>query len=215
MRVFIISRRIATILYFLVLSVALPLWLCADVNALSMSGITTSTNLERTKAGLPELIENEQLISSATAKAEDMCVDSYWAHTAPDGTTGWEFIKESGYKYKTAGENLAKGFVEDQAIVDAWMDSPKHRDNILQPKFNDIGVGSFVCINDTIVVSMYGREQNDKQTMLPDAAAQVKHSEQSIPQNNIVTRIIDEISRLIEQNYVLKRLLVVKHRTLV
>lgn len=204
--------------------VSIPLIVTVKVGALSMDAITSSTNIERTKTGMAEYKTDERLISAATAKAKDMCTNNYWAHTAPDGTTGWYFVKQSGYNYKTAGENLAKGFISDQAIVDAWMASPKHRDNILHSKFKDIGIGSFPCGTDTIVVAMYGSEQSNKKSEPPAETEPVQTSDtpsvnaqKSVSKDsgkNIIIRMFDEVGRLINQNYVIKRMQDAKHHTL-
>lgn len=126
--------------------------------ALSSGGILAISNNHRAAAGLPALAYNSQLTAAANAKAAHMCTYNYWDHTAPDGTTGWTFISRSGYAYIRAGENLAKGFSTDQAVVDGWMASAGHRANILQPAFVDTGIGSYQCgasVYDTIVVAMY------------------------------------------------------------
>ncbi len=131
-------------------------------NAIAISGqtIASLTNIERSNNGLPNLAWNAALANSAWQKAEDMCTKSYWAHTAPDGTTGWTFMNQSGYKYTAAGENLAMGFDSDTGIVAGWMASPGHRANILNTSYNDIGVGSASCMFQgtatTFVVAHYG-----------------------------------------------------------
>ncbi|HAP37837.1 TPA: hypothetical protein DCQ19_03085, partial [Candidatus Shapirobacteria bacterium] len=66
------------------------------------------TNQERLKYDLPPLSFNSTLARSATAKAQDMFENNYWAHTSPTGTNPWDFFKQEGYQYSIAGENLAK-----------------------------------------------------------------------------------------------------------
>lgn len=97
------------------------------------------TNEKREENGLSPLVENSQLAEAASMKADDMFVKDYWAHNAPDGTTPWVFIKNAGYEYVYAGENLAKGFIDSQDIVNAWMASPTHRENLLSENFNEVG----------------------------------------------------------------------------
>jgi len=80
------------------------------------------------------------LASAAHQKAEDMFRKNYWSHYAPDGTTPWDFILGSGYKYEYAGENLAKNFLFSQGVVDAWMNSPSHRENILRSEYSEVGL---------------------------------------------------------------------------
>ena len=63
----------------------------------------------------------------------------YWAHNAPDGTTPWVFIKNTGYNYIYAGENLARGFNSASDVINAWMNSPEHRQNVLSPNYQNVG----------------------------------------------------------------------------
>ena len=89
----------------------------------------------------------------------------YWAHVAPDGTQPWSFFARFGYKYRYAGENLARDFSSAGAVVDAWMNSPTHRDNILNPKYKEIGIGitegDLAGSDSTIVVQFFGATYTD------------------------------------------------------
>lgn len=119
------------------------------------------TNEERQKIGLPPLIYNEILSQAATAKAQDMFADQYWAHTAPDGVEPWDFISEAGYGYSSAGENLARDFFDSSTVMKAWMASPTHKANIIHTKYTDIGVAvvidSLDGVETALVVQMFGR----------------------------------------------------------
>jgi uncharacterized protein YkwD len=97
------------------------------------------TNIKREENGLAPLKENTQLEEAASKKADDMFQKDYWAHNAPDGTTPWVFIKNAGYEYVYAGENLARGFINSEDVVNAWMASPAHRENMLSANFNEVG----------------------------------------------------------------------------
>lgn len=119
------------------------------------------TNQERAKHNLPPLNYNDELSQAAYKKAQDMFAKNYWAHYAPDGTTPWEFILSSGYRYEYAGENLAKNFLFSDGVISAWMNSPTHRDNILRKEYTDVG---FAVVNGvlngeetTLVVQMFGK----------------------------------------------------------
>lgn len=119
------------------------------------------TNRERTKNGLEPVVYNEQLAQAAKLKADHMFINNYWAHFSPKGDTPWEFIKQSGYEYEYAGENLAKNFLYSQNVVDAWMKSPTHRENILRPEFTEVGFavenGVLQGEETTLVVQMFGK----------------------------------------------------------
>ena len=98
------------------------------------------TNNEREKKGLTPVSENEALNKAAELKAKNMFEENYWAHFAPSGKTPWDFILGSGYKFTFAGENLAKNFYSSEDVVVAWMQSPTHRDNLLNANYKDIGI---------------------------------------------------------------------------
>ncbi len=98
------------------------------------------TNQERAKNGLPPVEENSALDKAAELKAQNMFAENYWAHFSPSGKSPWDFILGSGYKFTYAGENLAKNFYSANEVVVAWMNSPTHRENLLNDKYRDIGV---------------------------------------------------------------------------
>ncbi|MBI2019280.1 hypothetical protein HYS95_01255 [Candidatus Daviesbacteria bacterium] len=118
------------------------------------------TNIEREKMGLSRVVENEALDKAAVLKAQNMLSENYWAHFAPSGKSPWDFILGSGYKFTYAGENLAKNFYNSDDIVKAWMNSPTHRDNLLNGKYKDIGIavveGTLNGQQTTLIVQMFG-----------------------------------------------------------
>ena len=134
------------ILFFILLQVGFSLVSYSKPGLLGVSSnidqkvIIELTNKEREKQGLAPLKENEALDKAAGLKAQNMIAENYWAHFAPSGKTPWDFILGSGYKFTFAGENLAKNFYSSNEVVLAWMASPTHRDNLLNNKYQDIGV---------------------------------------------------------------------------
>lgn len=123
------------------------------------------TNKERAKIGLPALKENSALDAAAAAKAANMFEEDYWAHFAPSGKSPWDFMLKSGYKFSYAGENLAKNFYESDDVVVAWMNSPTHKENIVSPKYQEIGMavveGELNGQKTTLVVQMFGSTGNN------------------------------------------------------
>ncbi|WP_225989493.1 CAP domain-containing protein [Rhodococcus erythropolis] len=101
------------------------------VLVVSQSSVEALINIQRASNGLSPLSASNELKASSCAKADHMLAQSYWAHTSPDGVTPWTFIEEAGYRYTTAGENLAKSYPDDASLVAAWMNSPSHRENVL------------------------------------------------------------------------------------
>lgn len=118
------------------------------------------TNQKRAELGLAPLNNNELLNEVARRKAADMFAFNYWAHTSPSGRTPWDFFKEVGYKYIYAGENLARDFMNSEGVVEAWMNSPSHRDNIVNPNYKEIGLavvnGTLNGVETTLVVQVFG-----------------------------------------------------------
>ncbi len=122
--------------------------------------VINATNEERALLGLDALQVNDLLTEAAINKGKDMFADQYWSHTAPDGTEPWSFLRQAGYVYHVAGENLARDFSNTKNMVTAWMASPTHRSNIVNPKYTEIGIavidGKLQGYETTLVVQMFG-----------------------------------------------------------
>ena len=99
------------------------------------------TNAERTKAGLKPLEIHSPLMAVAHAKSADMAKNNYFSHTSPTFGSPFDQIKSAGISYRSAGENIAQGQRTPQQVVQAWMDSPGHRQNIMNANYTHIGVG--------------------------------------------------------------------------
>lgn len=155
-----INRFVTLIITSVMIAFSAQLAVVKPAIAVSDQSFVGLTNRERELKNLPALKWNPALSSSAWAKATDMCRKNYWAHTAPDGTTGWTFMRQVGYTYQHVGENLARNFTSDEATMEAWMKSPGHRANILKPNYRDIGIASVQCETAgktiTITVAHYG-----------------------------------------------------------
>jgi hypothetical protein len=130
--------------------------------AITQQELLDATNQARAAQGLAPLALNESLVQAANGKAHHMIANNYWAHFAPDGTSPWTFIRGSGYTYVFAGENLAKGFTTSGPIVDAWLNSPSHRENLLSEKYKEIGFavveGNLEGEETVLVVQMFGTQ---------------------------------------------------------
>ena len=100
------------------------------------------TNTERNDVTLVTLTRSEVLDRAATLKANDMAEKEYFAHDSPDGHSPWYYFEQVGYKYAYAGENLAVNFSDSDEVVDAWMNSPGHRANIMKAEYREIGIGT-------------------------------------------------------------------------
>jgi len=110
---------------------------------LTPSQVIALTNLERSKANVQLVKPNSLLSTAAQKKADSMIAAGVFEHyyeNEGDIVNPWQFILESGYDYFHAGENLGKDFTQSTTLVQAWMDSPTHRENLLNPDYTEIGV---------------------------------------------------------------------------
>jgi len=144
---------------------------------ISPQEVIVLTNEKRAESGLPPLVENPTLSQAALAKGADMINKNYWAHVSPDGTQPWAFFIGAGYRYRYAGENLARDFSNPSSAVNAWMASPSHRDNMLSPKYKEIGIGviegDLNGIDTTIIVQFFGTNYSDTIPVQPIAQAPI------------------------------------------
>ncbi|MDF2879753.1 MAG: hypothetical protein K0R54_310 [Clostridiaceae bacterium] len=98
-------------------------------------------NVERQKRGIAPLKANWQLSRVARYKSQDMRDKKYFSHTSPTYGTPFVMIRNFGLSFTTAGENIAMGQTSAEQVMNSWMNSAGHRNNILNPNFSEIGVG--------------------------------------------------------------------------
>jgi uncharacterized protein YkwD len=99
---------------------------------------------------------NPTLNLAAMAKAQDMLTNHYFDHVSPSGTQPWQFFRALGYNYVYAGENLALNYTDATDLEKSWMNSPKHRDNILSPYYSDLGLAVVNQNNKVVIVQFFG-----------------------------------------------------------
>lgn len=99
------------------------------------------TNAERQKAGLAPLQSDKNLMTAARAKSTDMATNRYFSHDSPTYGSPFDQMKSFGVTYRSAAENIAQGQRSAQEVVNSWMNSPGHRQNILTSNFTHIGIG--------------------------------------------------------------------------
>jgi len=107
------------------------------------------TNLERRAQGLPPLKGEDSLARASFGHLLDMAMQNYFAHESLDGRSPWDRIEAEGYIFDVAGENIAAGYPTPRLVVDAWMASPGHRENILYTGFRELGVAYYFEQDDT------------------------------------------------------------------
>jgi len=132
----------------------------AELSVITTARILQLTNQERVQRGLPALTVNPQLAEAAQRKAQDMLEHDYFAHISPTGVTPWFWMAQTDYHYRVAGENLAIDFTQAEDVVRAWLNSPSHRENLLENRYTETGVavltGQFEGGTSTVVVHMFG-----------------------------------------------------------
>ena len=129
-------------------------------SSVTIDEVVRATNEQRVGAGLKPLTYNEKLADAARRKAANMLSENYWAHNSPSGKSPWVWFKEAGYSYIYAGENLAKDFGDTSRMMSAWMASPTHKDNIVNAKYQEIGIavvpGNLQGSDTVLVVQLFG-----------------------------------------------------------
>lgn len=127
---------------------------------ITASVLIDDANVSRLAYNEAPLLRSEKLDKAAKLKGKNMAEEKYFSHNSPEGVTPWHWFKEAGYNFLYAGENLAINFTESADVHQAWLDSPEHRANLLNVKFNEIGIAAIDGIyenNPTIyIVQMFG-----------------------------------------------------------
>ncbi|WP_246258755.1 CAP domain-containing protein [Kroppenstedtia pulmonis] len=98
-------------------------------------------NQERAKHNLKPLRADDKLSVVARMKSKDMAEKNYFSHDSPTYGSPFDMMKKHGILFKSAAENIAAGQTTAQQVVTGWMNSQGHRENILNPNFDTIGVG--------------------------------------------------------------------------
>ncbi|MEK7652873.1 MAG: CAP domain-containing protein [Patescibacteria group bacterium] len=137
-----------------------PKILPEDGLPVTASQLIEMTNNYRQENGLNPLSVNYRLTQAAVNKARDILTNQSFSHTSPDGRKFSQWIKEVNYKYFYVGENLAIDFNDPEDIFAAWLDSPSHKDNIIKPQYQEIGLavlpGKFQNHSTIVVVQLFG-----------------------------------------------------------
>ena len=106
----------------------------------SLKKILDLCNTERAKIGASALKANNDLTKLARLKSKDIVENNYFSHQSPTYGSPFDMMRDHGINYMYAGENLAQNTTAEKAF-NAWMNSEGHRKNVLNPNFNELGVG--------------------------------------------------------------------------
>ncbi|PIR89422.1 MAG: hypothetical protein COU07_00790 [Candidatus Harrisonbacteria bacterium CG10_big_fil_rev_8_21_14_0_10_40_38] len=152
---------------------------------LTINGVIQFTNDARTNDRKKILEENQLLDLAAQSKVNDMFEKQYFEHVGPDGRDVSDWTHDAGYEYISIGENLALGnFEGDKDLVDAWLASPGHRENILNSGFTEIGVavkeGFYESKKTWLAVQVFGRPASDCAKPSDDKKEQIESNEKKL-----------------------------------
>lgn len=162
---------------------------------LSDTGVINWTNQARIANSLPSLKVNSKLNAGAMIKIQDMFAKQYFEHISPSGVGPADIAKEDGYEYILIGENLAMGnFKNDQELLAAWMNSPGHRANILNPRFTEIGVAVQKGYYDSNEIWMAVQEFGLPLSSCPNPDANLKNQIES--NESYLQGLQDELQRM-------------------
>lgn len=118
------------------------------------------TNDARATAGTPALQSSSALMRAAQLQADQMAAAREMAHTLPSATypTLEDRLNAAGYRWQAAGENIAAGYATAAQAMNGWMDSPGHRENMLNTTFTELGTGYAVdATGRPYYVQVFGR----------------------------------------------------------
>lgn len=107
---------------------------------ITRASVIATMNQHRARGGLAPLREEARLDAAAADRMREMEEQGYWAHEGPAGRSPFFWLQARGYDFRHAGENLASGFETVELLVQSWMESPGHRENIMSTNFRDCGV---------------------------------------------------------------------------
>ena len=142
-----------------------------DVLAEEEEKLLLLTNSLRQEQGIAPLAPLVPLHVSSREKALDMANLQYFSHTSPRAYELGHFLSEAGYNYDVAGENLAMGFSSAEEIFSAWMNSPSHYANLVDPEFTQFGVsvenGFFDNVSTVYVAEHFGTPKTNLFTSFP------------------------------------------------
>lgn len=117
-------------------------------NAAFTQEVFNLTNQYRTSQGLAALSLDLDLQEAAQQHSQNMAVGDFFNHVGQDGSTVQSRALNAGYESGWVGENIAAGYTTAAEVVNGWINSPSHRANLLDPNFNELGIGYYFLSED-------------------------------------------------------------------
>ncbi len=118
-----------------------------NVNSQELVDLVNKTRTEGCTCGtermpvVGKITWNETLAKTAYLHSKDMNDQNYFSHTGKDGSDPGIRMERQGYNWRTYGENIAKGYANEKAVVEGWINSEGHCRNIMNPNFEEMGLG--------------------------------------------------------------------------
>ena len=169
-----------------------------EVAAVVTAILVELANHDRAGGGVGNLTMNPRLVAAAEAKAKDMAEKGYFAHESPEGYDSWHWFAEVGYQFEHAGENLAVDFSDSADVERAWMDSPSHRENILNGNYSEVGIataqGMYQGRTTTFVVQMFGSPAFADESVSALAQSAAPSEESILPSAEPAVALVSEPS---------------------
>jgi hypothetical protein len=181
---------IKVVMVAFLMSFPIQAWLSPDILYTQSKKIVELTNNIRTNLNIQTLKESPALQAAASAKAQDMLVNEYFAHTSPSNRSLKNWLFDANYAFKAAGENLALGFNEPEAVVDAWVKSPTHYANIIDDDFTEIGVamvsGTYQGYSTSLAAQYFGDPKTNPIAVAPIVEEESVDNSENIENNEEV-----------------------------
>lgn len=207
--------RITAIMLMAVFSVFYFFPQKVSASEISVSAVVKLVNESRKVSGISAVVENSILNNVAKDKVKDMLKNDYFAHTSPQGKDPWYWFGKNNYKYTAAGENLALNYDNAESQHKAWMASPTHKKNILNPTYKEIGVavaeGKINGEETTLTVQVFGAPvvavvNKEENQLLPAMEGKVLPAEVAvepeIPEKNIIPAVPNNTSQKESKAYI-------------
>jgi uncharacterized protein YkwD len=112
----------------------------AQLSTTMAARVVSLTNAARVQRGCRRLRVDNRLTRSARVHSLEMAKSGQFTHNSPDGASPWDRMDQAGY-HAGAAENIGRGYTSPEEAVRGWLDSPDHRQNILNCHITTIGVG--------------------------------------------------------------------------
>ncbi len=129
------------------------------VHVASNDDFTNMLNGVRAGSGADPVSYDARLGAAAQTHANDMLANSFLSHTGSNGSSVGSRVMAQGYTYSVVGENIARGYADEAAVLNGWVNSTDHQANNVNPSFEDFGLARAGLGRDQYWVLVLATEQ--------------------------------------------------------